>query len=98
MPEPFEMRLIQRGARLRRSPFFEATLRYGCRAYTVYNHMFLPSYYDDPVNEYWHLLNEVILWDVSVERNTEITGPDAFRFTSLLTPRDLRSEEHTSEL
>jgi glycine cleavage system aminomethyltransferase T len=51
--------------------------------------MFLPSYYDDPVNEYWHLLNEVTLWDVSVERNTEITGPDAFRFTSLLTPRDL---------
>ncbi|MGA3072724.1 MAG: glycine cleavage T C-terminal barrel domain-containing protein [Bryobacteraceae bacterium] len=90
MPEPFDMRLIQRGARLRRSPFFEATLRYGCRAYTVYNHMFLPSYYDDPVNEYWHLLNEVTLWDVSVERNTEITGPDAFRFTSLLTPRDLR--------
>ena len=89
MPEPFDMRLIQRGARLRRSPFFEATLRYGCRAYTVYNHMFLPSYYDDPVNEYWHLLNEVTLWDVSVERNTEITGPDAFRFASLLTPRDL---------
>lgn len=83
------MRLIQRGARLRRSPFFEATQRYGCRAYTVYNHMFLPSYYDDPVNEYWHLLNEVTLWDVSVERQTEITGPDAFRFTSLLTPRDL---------
>jgi glycine cleavage system aminomethyltransferase T len=89
MPELFDMRLIQRGARLRRSPFFEATLRYGCRAYTVYNHMFLPSYYDDPVNEYWHLLNEVTLWDVSVERQTEITGPDAFRFTSLLTPRDL---------
>ena len=89
MPDAFDMRLIQRGARLRRSPFFEATQRYGCRAYTVYNHMFLPSYYDDPVNEYWHLLNEVTLWDVSVERQTEITGPDAFRFTSLLTPRDL---------
>ncbi len=89
MPEPFDMRLIQRGARLRRSPFFDATLRYGCRAYTVYNHMFLPSYYDDPAAEYWHLLNEVTLWDVSVERQTEITGPDAFRFTSLLTPRDL---------
>jgi len=86
---PYDMSLIQRGARLRRSPFFEATQRYGCRAYTVYNHMFLPSFYDDPVNEYWHLLNEVTLWDVSVERQTEITGPDAFRFTSLLTPRDL---------
>lgn len=86
---PFDMRLIQRGARLRRSPYFEATQRYGCRAYTVYNHMFLPSYYDDPVNEYRHLLEHVTLWDVSVERQVEITGPDAFRFTNFLTPRDL---------
>src|SRR2546427_2947948 len=86
---PFEMRLIQRGARLRRSPYFEATQRYGCRAYTVYNHMFLPSYYDDPVTEYWHLLEHVTLWDVSVERQVEITGPDAFRFTNQLTTRDL---------
>jgi len=86
---PFDMNLIQQGARLRRSPFFEATQRYGCRAYTVYNHMFLPACYSDPVTEYWQLLREVVLWDVSVERQTEITGPDAFRFTSLLTPRDL---------
>jgi glycine cleavage system T protein len=89
MSEPFDMRRIQRGARLRRSPFFEATQRYGCKAYTVYNHMFLPSYYDDPVAEYHHLLEHVALWDVSVERQVEITGPDAFEFTSLLTPRDL---------
>ncbi len=87
--QPFDMSLIQRGARLRRSPFFEATQRAGCRAYTVYNHMFLPSYYDDPVTEYRHLLEHVTLWDVSVERQVEITGPDALRFTSLLTPRDL---------
>ena len=90
MTTPFDMTLIQRGARLRRSPFFEATERSGCRSYTVYNHMFLPSYYDDPVAEYRHLLSEVALWDVAVERQTEITGPDAFRFASLLTPRDLR--------
>ena len=42
----------------RKSPFFEATLRYGCKAYDIYNHMYLPGYYDDPVTEYWHLLNE----------------------------------------
>jgi len=51
--------------------------------------MFLPSYFDDPVSEYWHLLEHVTLWDVSVERQVEITGPDAFRFTNMLTPRDL---------
>ena len=78
MTSPFDMRLIERGARLRRSPFFDATQRHGCRSYTVYNHMFLPNYYDDPVAEYWHLLNHVTVWDVAVERHVEITGLDAF--------------------
>lgn len=90
---PFDMRQIQRGARLRRSPYFEATLKAGCWAYTVYNHTFLPSHYDDPVAEYWHLLNEVALWDVGVERQVEIAGPDAFAFAQQLTPRDLSSCE-----
>ncbi len=89
MTTTFDMRLIQQGARLRRSPYFEATLKYGCRAYTVYNHTFLPSYYDDPVNEYWHLLNHVAVWDVGVERQVEITGPDSDVVAELITPRDL---------
>ena len=77
-------------SRNRRSPYFMATRRHGARAYSIYNHMFLPMYYDDPVKEYWKLINDVTLWDVGVERQVEITGPDAFRFTSLLTPRDLK--------
>jgi glycine cleavage system aminomethyltransferase T len=86
---PFDMRLVQRGARLRRSPFFEATQRYGPKGYTVYNHMLFPICFADLEEEYWHLVNEVTLWDVSVERQVEITGRDAFRFTDRLTPRDL---------
>ena len=89
MQKPLDMRLIQRGARLKRSPYFEATQRYGCRGYTVYNHMFLPIAYDDLEREYEKLLNDVTVWDVSVERNTEISGPDGYRFMSLLTPRDM---------
>src|SRR5207237_10035334 len=85
----FDMGLVQRGARLRRSPFFAATQRYGAKAYTVYNHMFFPIRYDTLEAEYEHLLNHVPVWDVSVERNVEITGPDAFAFVNLLTPRDL---------
>src|SRR6266540_6002126 len=85
----FDMALIQRGARLRRSPFFDKTLEAGCKSYTVYNHTFLPSYYSDPVTEYWHLLKDVALWDVAVERNVEIRGPDGFEFMQLLTPRDM---------
>jgi glycine cleavage system aminomethyltransferase T len=85
----FDMNLVQRGARLRRSPFFEATQRHGAKAYTVYNHMLFPIRYGDLEEEYRHLIDHVTLWDVSVERQVEITGPDAFAFTSLLTPRDL---------
>ena len=73
----------------RRSPFFEATLRAGCSAYDVYQHMYHPNTYGDPVEEYWALVNDVTLWDVSVERIVEITGPDASAFTNLLTCRDL---------
>lgn len=73
----------------RKSPFFERTLAAGCSAYDIYNHMYLPGYYADPVEEYWALLNGVTLWDVSVERIVEITGPDAAEFTNSLTCRDL---------
>ena len=86
---PFDMNLVQRGARLRHSPFFAATQRHGARGYTVYNHMLFPTCFADFEEEYWHLLNHVTLWDVSVERQVEITGPDAFAFTNMLTPRDL---------
>jgi aminomethyltransferase len=89
MSEPFDMTLVQCGARLRRSPYYEAEQRYGPKGYTVYNHTLFPIRYDTLENEYWHLLNHVTVWDVAVERNVEITGPDAFRLASLLTPRDL---------
>lgn len=85
----FDMNLVQRGARLRRTPYFEATQRYGAKAYTVYNHMLFPVCFDDMEAEYHHLLEHVTLWDVAVERQVEITGPDAFTFTNMLTPRDL---------
>ncbi len=86
---PFDMSLVQRGARLRRTPYFQATQRWGAKAYTVYNHTLFPICFADLEEEYWQLINHVTLWDVSVERQVEITGPDAFTFTNMLTPRDL---------
>lgn len=85
----FDPALVQRGARVRRSPYFEATQRAGCLGYTVYNHMLLPIRYADFEAEYEKLLAGVTLWDVSVERNVEIAGRDGARFAELLTPRDL---------
>ena len=77
------------GPRVRKSPYFDATLRYGAKAFTVYNHMYMPTVYTDPIAEYWQLVTNVTLWDVGCERQVEITGPDASKFVQLLTPRDL---------
>ena len=73
----------------RKSPYFDSTKKAGCRSWGLYNHMLLPTLYDDPVAEYWALLNQVTMWDVAVERCVEISGPDAMAFTNLLTCRDL---------
>ncbi len=89
MAEPFDMSLVQRGARNRRTPYYEATQRYGPKGFTVYNHMYFPIRFDTFEAEFDALLNAVTLWDVSVERCLEISGPDGFRFAQLLTPRDL---------
>jgi aminomethyltransferase len=73
----------------RRSPFFDATRRAGCSAYDIYNHMYLPAYYDDPDVEYALLNDGVTMWDVGVERTVEVSGPDADRLIDMITCRDL---------
>src|SRR5512133_3276033 len=73
----------------RRSPYWQRTVEAGCTSWDLYNHMLIPTLYDDDEREYWHLVEHVGLWDVAVERQVEITGPDAARFTQLLTCRDL---------
>ncbi|NQU30098.1 MAG: glycine cleavage system protein T, partial [Anaerolineae bacterium] len=75
--------------RIRQSPYYDATQRYGCKSYTPYNNMYLPLVYKDLLSDYWSLKNDVTLWDVGCERQVEITGPDAFKFLQHLTPRNL---------
>lgn len=81
--------LISFGPRVHKSPFFDATLRYGAKSFTIYNHTYMPTSYSSPVDEYWSLVNDVTLWDVTCQRQIEITGPDAFPFIQILTPRDM---------
>ena len=85
----FDMGQVQRGARNRRTPYYEATQKYGPLGFTVYNHMYFPIRFDTFEKEFDALLNDVTIWDVSVERCLEISGPDGFKFAQLLTPRDL---------
>jgi len=84
------------GTQIRKSPYFDATLRWGAREFSVYNHMYIPRDFGDPVENYWNLVNAAILCDVAVERQVEFTGPDAARFVQFLTPRNL-SECHVGQ-
>ena len=85
----FDMSQVQRGARNRRTPYYEATQKYDPKGFTVYNHMYFPIRFDTFENEFASLLDDVTIWDVAVERCLEIGGPDGFTFAQLLTPRDL---------
>jgi aminomethyltransferase len=62
------------GTQIRKSPYFEATLRYGAQAFSVYNHMYIPRDFGDSVENYWNLVNAAILCDVAVERQVEMPG------------------------
>ena len=71
------------GTQIRKSPYFDATVRWGAKGFSVYNHMYIPRDFGDPEQNFWNLC------DVAVERQVEITGPDAAKFTQMLTCRDL---------
>ena len=77
------------GTQIRKSPFFDATVRWCATDFSVYNHMYIPRSFGDPEQNFWSLVNDAILCDVAVERQVEITGPDAATFVQLLTPRNL---------
>ena len=79
--------------RVRATPFTNRVNAAGVKAYTVYNHMLLPALFSTQEEDYRHLKNAVQIWDVSCERQVEITGPDAARLVQLMTPRDLTRQK-----
>ena len=80
-------------SRTRSTPFSSRVEACGVKAYTVYNHMLLPSIFRSLEEDYWHLCESVQVWDVSVQRQVEITGPDTQKLVQLMTPRDLSQAE-----
>jgi dimethylsulfoniopropionate demethylase len=84
------MALISPSRRLRRTPFSDGVEAAGVKAYTVYNRMLLPTVFESVQADYRHLKDHVQVWDVAVERQVELRGPDAARLMQMLTPRDLR--------
>ena len=77
------------GTQIRKSPYFNSTVKWGATGFSVYNHMYIPRDFGNPEQNFWNLINDAILCDVAVERQVEIIGPDASKFVQLLTPRDL---------
>ena len=77
------------GTQIRKSPYFKSTVKWGATGFSVYNHMYIPRDFGNPEQNFWNLIEKSILCDVAVERQVEITGPDAYKFIQLLTPRDL---------
>ena len=84
---------ISFGSRIRKSPFYDSTRKYGAKSFTIYNHMYMPTVYTSAEEEYSSLTNDVTMWDVAAERQIEINGPDAYEFVRTLTPRNLEKCE-----
>ena len=80
-------------SRTRSTPFSSRVEACGVKAYSVYNHMLLPLIFRSLEEEYWHLCESVQVWDVSCQRQVEITGPDTQKLVQLMTPRDLSQAE-----
>jgi glycine cleavage system aminomethyltransferase T len=81
-------------ARLRPSPFYESAVAEGMVAASIYNRMIMPTSYGHPEDEYWRLINGVSQWDVGVERQVQLKGPDAATLAQILSPRDLSKCKH----
>ena len=77
------------GTQIRKSPFFDATVKWGAKDFSVYNHMYIPRDFGNPEENFWNLINDAILCDVAVERQVQIKGPDASKFVQMMSPRDL---------
>ena len=83
-------------ARIRKSPWWHLSRAAGCWTYTTYNHMYHPRAYVRPEDgglmaEYESLTRRVTMWDVAVERQIQVKGPDAADFVDMLITRDVHS-------
>ncbi len=82
-------KILSISRRTRATPFTRRIEAAGVKGYTVYNHMLLPTYFESNEADYWSLCEDVQVWDVSCERQIEVSGPDSEHLIQLMTPRDI---------
>ena len=83
--------------RVRKSPYWHLSHQEGCWAYTVYNRIYHPRAYvpleeGGLLKEYESITNDVTLWNVAVERQIQVKGPDAADFVNLIITRDVHTK------
>lgn len=83
------MAVIFPSRRIRRTPFSDGVEAAGVKGYTVYNHMLLPTFFESVEADAAHLKDHVQVWDVAVERQVSVKGPDALKLMKLVSPRDM---------
>jgi glycine cleavage system aminomethyltransferase T len=88
---------IKISTRIRKGPYWHLSQAAGCWCYTVYNHVYHPRAYvpleeGGLMKEYEYLTEHVTLWNVAVERQIQIKGPDAAEFVNLLITRDVHKK------
>lgn len=83
-------KILSISRRLRSTPFTRRVEAAGVKAYTVYNHMLLPTIFESVEDDYWHLCEHAQVWDVSCQRQIAVKGPDSQRLVQMMTPRDIR--------
>jgi dimethylsulfoniopropionate demethylase len=82
-------KILSISRRTRATPFTHRVEAAGVKGYTVYNHMLLATFFENNEDDYWSLCQDVQVWDVSCERQIEVSGPDSERLIQLMTPRDI---------
>ena len=85
---------IAKSRRVRSTPYTSRIENQGVTAYTVYNHMLLPAAFGSLEDSYHHLKKDVQIWDVSGERQVEISGKDSYKLVQLMTCRDLSKSKN----
>ena len=48
------------GTQIRKSPFFDSTVKWGAKGFSVYNHMYIPRDFGNPEQNFWNLINKAI--------------------------------------
>ena len=77
--------LIGIGSRIRKSPYFDSTIKHGVTGFTIYNRMYLPTSFSGPEKEYHSLVNDVTFGDFAAERQVEISGPERINLFGMST-------------